>query len=181
MSESKEHFIRISKLFLNFKLRMFIAILCMIIAALCTGFHAWLVKPALDNVLINADRFYLYFIPIAILITGIIKGLVTYIQITSLQFMSHRIIEKLRRDVFKNIINVHYGFFVKNKIGSLITRITTDTYYLSGGNGQHIYCINKRFFNFDCFNRKYVLSKLEISMHFYSNFSIGYCSNKSFR
>ena len=132
MSESKEHFIRISKLFLNFKLRMFIAILCMIIAALCTGFHAWLVKPALDNVLINADKFYLYFIPIAILITGIIKGLVTYIQITSLQFMSHRIIEKLRRDVFKNIINVHYGFFVKNKIGSLITRITTDTYYLSG-------------------------------------------------
>ena len=132
MSESKEHFIRISKLFLNFKLRMFIAILCMIIAALCTGFHAWLVKPALDNVLINADRFYLYFIPIAILITGVIKGLVTYIQITSLQFMSHRIIEKLRRDVFKNIINVHYGFFVKNKIGSLITRITTDTYYLSG-------------------------------------------------
>ena len=83
MSESKEHFIRISKLFLNFKLRMFIAILCMIIAALCTGFHAWLVKPALDNVLINADKFYLYFIPIAILITGIIKGLVTYIQITS--------------------------------------------------------------------------------------------------
>ena len=132
MSESKEHFIRISKLFLNFKFRMFVAILCMIIAALCTGFHAWLVKPALDNVLINADRFYLYFIPIAILITGIIKGLVTYIQITSLQFMSHRIIEKLRRDVFKNIINVHYGFFVKNKIGSLITRITTDTYYLSG-------------------------------------------------
>ena len=132
MSESKKHFIRISKLFLNFKLKMFIAVLCMIIAALCTGFHAWLVKPALDNVLINADRFYLYFIPIAILITGIIKGLVTYIQITSLQFMSHRIIEKLRRDVFKNIINVHYGFFVKNKIGSLITRITTDTYYLSG-------------------------------------------------
>ena len=65
MSESKEHFIRISKLFLNFKLRMFIAILCMIIAALCTGFHAWLVKPALDNVLINADRFYLYFIPVS--------------------------------------------------------------------------------------------------------------------
>ena len=62
MYESKDDFIRISKLFLNFKLRVFIAILCMIIAALCTGFHAWLVKPALDNVLINADKFYLYFI-----------------------------------------------------------------------------------------------------------------------
>ena len=132
MSDTRKHFIRISKLFLNYKSRMLIAILCMIIAALCTGFHAWLVKPALDQVLIKADKFYLYFIPIAILATGIIKGLVSYLQVVSLQFMSHRIIEKLRKDVFHNIINLHYGFFIQNKTGSLITRITTDTYYLSG-------------------------------------------------
>ena len=110
---------------------MFIAITCMIIAALCTGFHAWLVKPALDQVLIEANSFYLYFIPLAILLTGFIKGIASYTQIVSLQFMSHRIIEKLRKDVFHNVINLHYGFFVKNKTGSLITRITTDTYYLS--------------------------------------------------
>ena len=97
---------------------MLIAILCMLIAALCTGFHAWLVKPALDQVLIESDKFYLYFIPIAILVTGIIKGLVSYLQVVSLQFMSHRIIEKLRKDVFHNIINLHYGFFVKNKTNS---------------------------------------------------------------
>ena len=111
---------------------MIIAVFCMIIAALCTGFHAWLVKPALDQVLVNANKFYLYFIPGAILVTGLIKGLATYTQVTSLQFMSHRIIEKLRKDVFHNLINLHYGFFVQNKTGSLITRITTDTYYLSG-------------------------------------------------
>ena len=136
MSDSRKHFIRITKLFLDYKSRMVIAILCMIIAALCTGFHAWLVKPALDEVLINADKFYLYFIPIAILVTGIIKGLVSYLQVVSLQFMSHRIIEKLRKDVFHNIINLHYGFFVQNKTGSLITRITTDTYYLNGAMGN---------------------------------------------
>jgi subfamily B ATP-binding cassette protein MsbA len=50
--------------------------------------------------------------------------------------MSHRIIEKLRKDVFHNIINLHYGFFVQNRTGSLITRITTDTYYLSGAMGN---------------------------------------------
>jgi subfamily B ATP-binding cassette protein MsbA len=136
MSDTRKHFIRITKLFLDYKSRMLIAVLCMVIAALCTGFHAWLVKPALDEVLINADKFYLYFIPIAILATGIIKGLVSYLQVVSLQFMSHRIIEKLRKDVFHNIINLHYGFFVQNKTGSLITRITTDTYYLSGAMGN---------------------------------------------
>ena len=132
MSSSRKDFIRISKLFLAYKSRMFIAITCMIIAALYTGFHAWLVKPALDQVLIEANSFYLYFIPLAILLTGFIKGIASYTQIVSLQFMSHRIIEKLRKDVFHNVINLHYGFFVKNKTGSLITRITTDTYYLSG-------------------------------------------------
>jgi len=132
MSNSRKDFIRISKLFLAYKAQMFIAILCMIIAALCTGFHAWLVKPALDQVLINANSFYLYFIPLAILLTGFVKGIASYTQIVSLQFMSHRIIEKLRKDVFHNVINLHYGFFLQNKTGSLITRITTDTYFLSG-------------------------------------------------
>ena len=132
MSESKSHFFRISNLFFEYKIKMIIAVFCMIIAALCTGFHAWLVKPALDQVLVNANKFYLYFIPGAILVTGLIKGLATYTQVTSLQFMSHRIIEKLRKDVFHNLINLHYGFFVQNRTGSLITRITTDTYYLSG-------------------------------------------------
>ena len=132
MSNSRKDFIRISKLFLAYKTRMVIAIICMIIAALCTGFHAWLVKPALDQVLIDANSFYLYFIPLAILLTGFVKGIASYTQIVSLQFMSHRIIEKLRKDVFHNVINLHYGFFVQNKTGSLITRITTDTYYLSG-------------------------------------------------
>jgi subfamily B ATP-binding cassette protein MsbA len=132
MSESKAHFFRISHLFFEYKIKMIIAVFCMIIAALCTGFHAWLVKPALDQVLVNANKFYLYFIPGAILVTGLIKGLATYTQVTSLQFMSHRIIERLRKDVFHNLINLHYGFFVQNRTGSLITRITTDTYYLSG-------------------------------------------------
>ena len=132
MSEDKKYFLRILKLFLNYKSKMILAVFCMIIAALSTGFHAWLVKPALDNVLVNSDKFYLYFIPIAILVTGALKGLASYLQVVSLTYMSQRIIEKLRNDVFKNLINLDYSYFVQSKTGSLITRITTDTYYLSG-------------------------------------------------
>ena len=132
MSEDKKYFLRILKLFLNYKSKMILAFFCMILAALSTGFHAWLVKPALDNVLVNSDKFYLYFIPIAILVTGALKGLASYLQVVSLTYMSQRIIEKLRNDVFKNLINLDYSYFVKSKTGSLITRITTDTYYLSG-------------------------------------------------
>ena len=132
MSENKKYFIRILKLFLNYKSKMFLAVSSMIVAALSTGFHAWLVKPALDEVLVNSDKFYLYIIPLAIIVTGVVKGLAGYLQVISLTFMSQRIIEKLRNDLFKNLINLDYDFFVKTKTGSLITRITTDTFYLSG-------------------------------------------------
>ena len=118
MSRNKANFIRISKLFLIYKSKMTLAIFCMIIAALCTGFHAWLVKPALDQVLVSGDSFYLYFIPIAILTTGIIKGFAGYLQVTTLQFISHNVIETLRKNFFKNLINLHYGFFINNKTGN---------------------------------------------------------------
>ena len=132
IKKPRKNFFRISKYFLNYKFKLFISIVCMVIAAACTGFHAWLVQPALDEVLINKDTFYLYFIPAAILVTGIIKGLCSYVQVTSLSYMSQRIIEQLRIQVFHRIINLHYNFFLENKTGSLITRITTDTYYLNG-------------------------------------------------
>ena len=62
----KQDFLRILKLYLNFKLNILISFFCMIIVAACIGFHAWLVQPALDKVLIEKDLFYLYFVPTAI-------------------------------------------------------------------------------------------------------------------
>ena len=39
----------------NYKLTILIALLMMIISAAATGLHAWLVRPALDEVLIKGN------------------------------------------------------------------------------------------------------------------------------
>ena len=52
----------------NYKLTILIALLMMIISAAATGLHAWLVRPALDDVLIKGDKEMLFLIPIAIII-----------------------------------------------------------------------------------------------------------------
>ena len=103
----------------------------MIIVAMCIGFHAWLVQPALDKVLIEKNLFYLYFVPTAIIVTGLIKGIASYIQVTSLQIVGNRVIADLRKQMFSRLINLDLIYYIKNKIGNTISRISTDTLFLN--------------------------------------------------
>jgi len=127
----KQDFLRILKLYLNFKINILISFFCMIIVAACIGFHAWLVQPALDKVLIEKDLFYLYFIPTAIIVTGLIKGIASYIQTISLQIVGNKVIADLRKQMFSNLINLDLIYYIKNKVGTTISRISTDTLFLN--------------------------------------------------
>ena len=127
----KQDFLRILKLYLNFKLNILISFFCMVIVAACIGFHAWLVQPALDKVLIEKDLFYLYFVPTAIIVTGLLKGIASYIQIISLQIVGNKVIADLRKQMFFNLINLDLIYFIKNKVGTIISRISTDTLFLN--------------------------------------------------
>jgi len=127
----KKDFLRILKLYLNFKVNILISFFCMIIVAGCVGFHAWLVQPALDKVLIEKNIFYLYFVPSAIILTGIVKGIASYFQIISLQIIGNKVIADLRKQMFSKLINLDLIYYIKNKIGVTISRISTDTLFLN--------------------------------------------------
>lgn len=127
----KKDFLRILKLYLNFKVNILISFFCMIIVAACVGFHAWLVQPALDKVLIEKNTFYLYFVPLAIILTGIVKGIASYFQIISLQIIGNKVIADLRKQMFSKLINLDLIYYIRNKIGVTISRISTDTLFLN--------------------------------------------------
>jgi subfamily B ATP-binding cassette protein MsbA len=112
-------------------LRILISFFCMIIVAACVGFHAWLVQPALDKVLIEKNIFYLYFVPSAIILTGIVKGIASYFQIISLQIIGNKVIADLRKQMFSKLINLDLIYYIRNKIGVTISRISTDTLFLN--------------------------------------------------
>ena len=127
----KKDFLRILKLYLNFKVNILISFFCMIIVAACVGFHAWLVQPALDKVLIEKNIFYLYFVPSEIILTGIVKGIASYFQIISLQIIGNKVIADLRKQMFSKLINLDLIYYIRNKIGVTISRISTDTLFLN--------------------------------------------------
>ena len=115
---------------LDHKLKIILALLMMIISAGATGLHAWLVRPALDEVLIKGNKEMLFLIPIAIILVTLIKGLATYVHSYQMSKVAHSIIAKLQKQMFQKLMYLNMKFYNDSKSGSLISRLINDTYYL---------------------------------------------------
>ena len=114
----------------NYKLTILIALLMMIVSAAATGLHAWLVRPALDEVLIKGNKEMLFLIPFAIIIVTLIKGIATYTHSYQMSKVAHSVIAKLQTQMFDKLMYLNLKYFNESKSGNLISRLINDTYYL---------------------------------------------------
>ncbi|SVA60802.1 uncharacterized protein METZ01_LOCUS113656, partial [marine metagenome] len=124
----------ISRLINNYlfphKLKILFALLMMVISAGATGLHAWLVRPALDEVLIKGDKEMLFLIPIAIIFVTMCKGIATYLHSFQMSKVAHTIIAKLQSEMFEKLMYFNLKFYNDSKSGNLISRLINDTYFL---------------------------------------------------
>ena len=120
----------IFKYLLEHRLKIFLALAMMVISAAATGLHAWLVRPALDEVLIKGNKEMLFLIPIAIIIVTLIKGLATYTHSYQMSKVAHSIIAKLQIQMFEKLMYLDLKFYSDSKSGNLISRLINDTQYL---------------------------------------------------
>jgi len=120
----------INNYLLSHKVTIFIALLMMIISAGATGLHAWLVQPALDEVLIKGNKDMLFLIPVAIILVTLCKGLATYTHSYQMSKVAHSVIAKLQSQMFEKLMYLNLTYFNDSKSGNLISRLINDTYYL---------------------------------------------------
>ena len=112
------------------KFKILFALLMMIVSAAATGLHAWLVRPALDEVLINGNKEMLFLIPIAIILVTLCKGIATYLHSFQMSKVAHNVIAKLQSEMFEKLMYFNLKFFNDSKSGNLISRLINDTYFL---------------------------------------------------
>ena len=129
---SRKHTIRriVFNYLLPHKFKIILALCMMIISASATGLHAWLVRPALDEVLIKGNKEMLLLIPIAIIITTLIKGIATYTHSFQMSKVAHSVIASLQLQMFNKLMFLNLKFFNDSKSGNLISRLINDTYFL---------------------------------------------------
>ena len=115
---------------ISHKYIIFLALLMMIVSAAATGLHAWLVRPALDEVLIKGNKEMLFLIPLAIIIVTLCKGIATYTHSFQMSKVAHSVIAKLQTHMFEKLMYLNLNYFNESKSGNLISRLINDTYYL---------------------------------------------------
>ncbi len=109
-----------------YSLRLFSSLFFMVIIALCTGATAWLLDPAIDKIFLDKDESMLLLIPIAIILTLLIKSIATFIQIVLLNGVAQNIIADTQIKLFRKIINADLAWLHKVHSAKIISNFLYD-------------------------------------------------------
>jgi len=122
----KERHKQILILIRDSKLRLFFAMVCMLLTSATRPLIAYLVKPALDDVFIDKNPTMLKLIPLALLGVYIVRGLAMYGDTYLMNYVGQNSIRRLRNRLYVRIQNLPLSFFQKEKTGALMSRVIND-------------------------------------------------------
>jgi ATP-binding cassette, subfamily B, bacterial MsbA len=108
------------------KLRLFLAMACMLVIAVASSATAFLVKPVLDDIFVNKNTAMLKIIPLVVILIYLLRGLGMYGQDYLMNYVGENIIKDLRNDLYNRIQDLPIAFFHKEQTGVLMSRITND-------------------------------------------------------
>jgi subfamily B ATP-binding cassette protein MsbA len=119
-------FKRCLRYFLPYKIYIFFAVICMIIAGLCKAATAWLIKPALDEIFINKNVEALVLLPLAFVVITALSAATRLLQTYLMQYSGLKVLEVLRDEMYNKIIMLPLRFYEGAQIGMLMSRIIND-------------------------------------------------------
>jgi ATP-binding cassette, subfamily B, bacterial MsbA len=117
---------RIFDLIKDNRLRLFLAMLCMLVMAAATSATAFLVKPVLDDIFFNKNVRMLTLIPVAVIVIYLLRGFGMYGQEYLMSYVGQGIVRRLRDMLYDHIQDLPLSFFHAEKTGVLMSRITND-------------------------------------------------------
>ena len=106
-----DNFYLAKRLFKNYvfpyKFKFFLSILMFVVAG-TTAYHAYLVKPALDEVFVNQNTNALIIVPLIIIFVTIIKAISSYFQMLLMKYVNIGITADLRKELYNHFIYSRY-------------------------------------------------------------------------
>ena len=117
---------RVARYFQPYWLRLVFSVLSMGVVALCTGYSAFLVKPALDEIFINKDEQALKTIPLLVILVFALKGGFRVLQTYQMQYCAFKVLEHLRNELYAKIVRLPMVFYEHSQVGMLMSRIVND-------------------------------------------------------
>ena len=115
-----------------YKGKVIVALLFMVLSALCAATIVWLVQPAIDKVFMTHDREMLLLIPLAILAAHTIKGIAEYFQSYIIKYIGQQILTNMQMRMYEHLLSADFLFLQSQSSGRLISRFTNDIVLMRG-------------------------------------------------
>jgi subfamily B ATP-binding cassette protein MsbA len=92
-------------------------------AATMTSF-AWFAKKFGDGTLVNQDPRTIVWVPLALVGLFLLRGIGEFVQTYNMGYVGRRVVSRLRREVFRHILDLPVGFFDRSSSAALLSRLT---------------------------------------------------------
>ena len=123
----KDVYIRLFKYALTYKLILILGIVAIVITALADTSFLALLKKITDEGFVSNPNNLTSLIPLILIFIVLIRACARFISSYSLRWVSRKIVEKLRYDIFDNLMKLPIYYFDSNTTGTLISKITYET------------------------------------------------------
>lgn len=104
--------------------RILLSFVFMILCAITTATLAKMMEPVIDDVFKNEDIMQLQWVVGVVFIAFLVKGIATYGEEVSMNFVGQSVISDLQKTLFSKIIQADISFFYQQSTGSLVSLCT---------------------------------------------------------
>ena len=127
LNKYKKVYIRLLKYTLTYKLILSFSIVAIVITALAETSFLALLKKITDEGFVSNSNNITSMIPLILIFIVLIRASARFFSSYSLRWVSRKIVQTLRYDVFDNLMKLPIFYFDKNTTGILISKITYET------------------------------------------------------
>lgn len=106
--------------------KLALAALCLVVIAAMTAANAWLMKPALDHVLLNRDPLLFWVVPAAIVAVAIVKALAEYWESVLVNEAGQGIIADTQVRMFAHLMRADLSWLHSAHTGNLVSSFVYD-------------------------------------------------------
>ena len=113
-------------------MRLLWAALFMLLSSAMISAQTYLVKPVIDKVIIGMDWELGRWVPLALIVVSILKGITWYARDYFMGYVGQRVVNDIRDQLYAHIQNLSFSYFTRTPTGVIMSRIINDVNLVQG-------------------------------------------------
>ena len=109
-----------------YSLRLLVALLGLLGSTALSLVFPAVIRDVVDSVFENADRGLLDSITLLLLVVFLFRSLASFVQNYNLNYVGEKIVVDIRQELYAHLQTLSIGFFLEQRVGELISRISAD-------------------------------------------------------